>query len=86
MIFIEAGIHAREWIAPATATYLLDQLLRSNDPVIMDMAQNIDWYIVPITNPDGYEYTHTMNRNWRKSRSPVSLVCYGVDQNRKQPN
>lgn len=28
-IFIEAGIHAREWISPAVATYLIDQLIHS---------------------------------------------------------
>lgn len=81
-VFIEAQIHAREWIAGATATYVLDQLLRSPNPEIQDLATNIDWYIIPITNPDGYEYTRTTNRNWRKTRSPVSLVCYGVDPNR----
>lgn len=81
-IFIEANIHAREWIASATATYILNELLRSDDPVVLDMALNIDWYIVPIMNPDGFVYTHNENRNWRKSRSAVSLLCYGVDPNR----
>lgn len=28
-IFVEAGIHAREWISPAVATYTIDQLIRS---------------------------------------------------------
>jgi hypothetical protein len=28
-IFVEAGIHAREWISPAVATYVIDQLIRS---------------------------------------------------------
>lgn len=28
-IFIEAGIHAREWISPATATFLINQLIHS---------------------------------------------------------
>lgn len=61
---------------------MLNELLRSNDPEVMEIAMNIDWYIVPLLNVDGHEYTRTTNRNWRKSRAPVSLVCYGVDQNR----
>lgn len=35
-----------------------------------------------MTNPDGFVYTHTENRNWRKTRSVVSLICRGVDPNR----
>ncbi|CRK92462.1 CLUMA_CG006024, isoform A [Clunio marinus] len=81
-IFIEAQIHAREWIAGATVTYILNQLLYSTNPDVQEMALNIDWYVVPNSNPDGYEYTRTSNRNWRKTRSPVSLICYGVDPNR----
>lgn len=33
-------------------------------------------------NLDGYEYTRSSNRNWRKTRSPVSMLCFGVDGNR----
>lgn len=81
-IFLESTIHAREWIAPATATYFLEQLLRSDDPDMKDLAENINWHILLITNPDGYEYTRNENRNWRKTRTPVSLTCWGVDPNR----
>lgn len=35
-----------------------------------------------VMNPDGFEYTKTDNRNWRKSRKPTSLICFGVDPNR----
>lgn len=57
-IFIEAGIHAREWITPATALYLINQLLVSQDKNVMHLAENHDWYIFPSFNPDGYVYTH----------------------------
>lgn len=32
-------------------------------------------------NPDGYEYTHTSDRLWRKNRRPHTF-CSGVDLNR----
>lgn len=81
-IFIEGGIHAREWISPAVVTYILDQLIVSDDPRVRYMAESYDWYIFPVFNPDGYEYTHTRNRLWRKTRRPSGGGCYGADPNR----
>ncbi|KAG4080667.1 hypothetical protein HA402_013197 [Bradysia odoriphaga] len=80
-IFIEANIHAREWITSATATWLLNELLTSTDPVVQVLSSEYDWIIVPIVNVDGYVYTQT-NRMWRKTRQPHSLFCYGADPNR----
>ncbi|XP_073824116.1 zinc carboxypeptidase A 1-like [Musca autumnalis] len=80
-IFVEAGIHAREWIAPATATYLINQLLTSNVESVRNIAENYDWYVFPHANPDGYVYTHTTDRLWRKTRTPYGS-CFGADPNR----
>jgi carboxypeptidase A len=79
---IEANIHAREWITSATTTWIINELLTSTDPEVVDYANNINWYIIPIVNPDGLTYTKTTNRNWRKTRTPVNSLCYGVDGNR----
>jgi len=80
-IFVESGIHAREWIGPALSTWILNQLLTSQDADIRFIAENFDWYIFPSSNPDGYQYTHTTNRMWRKTRTN-GTVCTGVDPNR----
>lgn len=83
-IFLEGGIHAREWISPAVVTYLIHQLLTSNCSDIQNIAQNYDWYIFPVTNPDGFVHTHEENRFWRKTRQPYG-PCFGADPNRNFP-
>lgn len=57
-IIIDAGIHAREWIAPATALYVINQLVE-NAAQNEDLLNLFDWVVYPLANPDGYEYTHT---------------------------
>ncbi|XP_058450685.1 zinc carboxypeptidase-like isoform X2 [Malaya genurostris] len=84
-IFLESHIHAREWITSATTTWILNELLTSNDPEVQYLAENFDWYILPVVNPDGLHYTKHDNRMWRKNRNPYSILCYGVDLNRNFP-
>lgn len=43
-----------------------------------------DFWFLPVVNPDGYDYTRTNDRLWRKTRSRNSL-CNGVDPNRNYP-
>ncbi|XP_036336959.1 carboxypeptidase B-like [Rhagoletis pomonella] len=81
VILLDAGIHAREWIAPAGALYVIQQLVE-NFAENAHLLQTYDWVILPVVNPDGYEYTHTTTRMWRKTRKPVSTNCYGTDGNR----
>ncbi|CAJ0572849.1 unnamed protein product, partial [Mesorhabditis spiculigera] len=90
--WIDAGIHAREWIAPATAMYTVRQLVEGydTDPQIHTLMDSVDFYILPVMNPDGYEYSRLTNRMWRKNRRPASckrnhfhtICCAGVDLNR----
>ncbi|KAG5344634.1 CBPA1 carboxypeptidase, partial [Acromyrmex charruanus] len=56
-IFIEGGIHAKEWISPATAMYILHQLLTSTNVKVKFVADRYNWFIFPIFNPDGYAFT-----------------------------
>ncbi|XP_055294901.1 zinc carboxypeptidase-like [Sitodiplosis mosellana] len=81
-IFIESTIHAREWITVATTTYILNEFLTSNDPEVQALAENYDWIIVPVLNVDGYSFTHSNNRMWRKTRQPYGSGCVGADPNR----
>ncbi|XP_055599295.1 zinc carboxypeptidase-like [Uranotaenia lowii] len=81
-VMIESLIHAREWVSGATATWILNELLTSNDPQVRNIAENYDWHFFPVANPDGYEFTHTNTRMWRKTRQPHSILCIGADPNR----
>lgn len=47
-----------------------------------DYIKSIDWYFLPVQNPDGYEYSHTRDRYWRKNRRRAGIFCQGVDLNR----
>lgn len=57
LILVDAGIHAREWIAPAQALYIIQELVENETNRYL--IENVDWYIVPVLNPDGYSFTHT---------------------------
>lgn len=81
VILVDGGIHAREWIAPAAALYIIHQLVE-NFQENADLLKTYDWVILPVVNPDGYEFSHTTTRMWRKTRQPVSNNCYGTDPNR----
>uniref|UniRef100_A0A7G3AD57 Zinc carboxypeptidase A 1 n=1 Tax=Lutzomyia longipalpis TaxID=7200 RepID=A0A7G3AD57_LUTLO len=80
-IFVESGIHAREWITPAATVFIVNELLTSEDEAVKDLAENYDWYVFPSVNPDGYVYTHEKDRMWRKTRQPYGS-CVGADANR----
>ena len=56
MFFNRVGIHAREWIAPAATTYAINELTtnNANHTYLLD---NLDWYLLPSHNPDGYQFT-----------------------------
>ncbi|KAG8238262.1 hypothetical protein J437_LFUL016442 [Ladona fulva] len=67
-IWVDGGTHAREWISPAAVLYILKQLVE-NYKVNKRIVEGVDWYLMPLVNPDGYEYSHTTDRLWRKTRS-----------------
>ncbi|MFG0304701.1 MAG: M14 family zinc carboxypeptidase [Phycisphaerales bacterium JB040] len=79
-----AAQHAREWISPMTALFLADRLLAESEssPRVAGLLETTEFAIVPIVNPDGYDYTWTDYRFWRKNRRDNGDGTHGVDLNR----
>ena len=76
--------HAREWITFEMILYLAEYLTTryDDDPQVRHIVDNSVVWLVPAVNPDGYEYTWTTNRMWRKNRRCEGHGCPGVDINR----
>nr|XP_039268566.1 carboxypeptidase B-like [Styela clava] len=83
---INCGIHAREWITPATCLYTANKLMNeyNMNMTITHLMNGVDFYLIPSSNPDGYAYTWSNDRMWRKTRSKSDMcdTCIGVDPNR----
>jgi len=81
-IWIDCGIHAREWVTPATCVYIIDRLVKDyNANPSGSLLNKYAVHILPSHNPDGYEWTGSY-RLWRKSRKVHPGGCIGVDLNR----
>ena len=53
--------------------------LIENDTNHRDLTLKLDWYFLPIHNPDGYAYSHASDRLWRKTR-----YLYHTDRSKLQ--
>lgn len=81
--------HAREWLGPASTMLIFEMLMQNyqngdaDAQTVFDENAGFDLYFFPVLNPDGYSYTWTHNRLWRKNRRVNDdSECRGVDLNR----
>jgi len=84
-IFINSGMHSREWIAHATIVWIMNEFATKygKDKEITAFLDKFDVYLMPLANPDGYDYSHNGERFWRKTMSDYgSKRCIGADPNR----
>ena len=83
-IFFSGETHAREWATHETMLYLAEYLTNryAVDPQVRHIVDHCVVWLVPVVNPDGFAYTWSNDRMWRKNRRFISGTCYGVDINR----
>lgn len=89
-ILITAGSHAREWISVSTAAYVAYSLVTKygdpHFPHVTKLLDHFDFLFVPVLNPDGYEYTWSTDRLWRKNRQTTPIpFCHGIEIDRAFP-
>ncbi len=92
--------HAREWMSLEVPLHLAQTLVNNydSDAATKNRVDNAEIWVIPVVNPDGYEYSRTEDNWWRKNRRPITEqelgcgsnpagrdgdpVAYGVDPNR----
>ncbi|KAL8802515.1 MAG: hypothetical protein Q9182_003755 [Xanthomendoza sp. 2 TL-2023] len=84
-VVLHGTVHAREWITTMVTEYFAYSFLSgfTSNADIQSLLNKYDYYIFPVVNPDGFVYTQTNDRLWRKNRQPTSgSTCLGHDINR----
>ena len=93
-VLYSATQHAREWIAAEVDRRLMNWYVdkwRANDTDVKKLLQSTELWFMPVANPDGYQYTFSTERLWRKNLRDNDgngqiTVGDGVDPNRNFPN
>ncbi|XP_037010195.2 mast cell carboxypeptidase A [Artibeus jamaicensis] len=84
-IFMDCGIHAREWISPAFCQWFVYQATKTygKNKIMTKLLDRMNFYVLPVFNIDGYIWSWKKNRLWRKNRSKnQNFKCIGTDLNR----
>ncbi|XP_016979113.1 carboxypeptidase B-like [Drosophila rhopaloa] len=82
VIFVVAALHG-DWMSVRAAFKTIkDLVLDFQDNA--DLLADFDWHIMPLANPDGYEYSRklTSNFRWSKTRTRNNVDCIGTNLNR----
>lgn len=81
-VLFMATHHAREWASTEMAMKLIRWIADSLPPSLLAAR---DIWVIPVENPDGYQYTFTADRLWRKNLRANADGSTGVDPNRNYP-
>ena len=91
-VLFSATQHAREWIATEIDRRLMHYYVERgrNDKATKEMLKTTELWFIPVMNPDGYQYSFTNERLWRKNLRDNDgdgqiTNSDGVDPNRNYP-
>ena len=92
-VLFQGTTHAREWISTEVTMRLLKWFVAerlAENPEVSEILDTSELWFVPVVNPDGYEFTFTDERLWRKNLhdndgSGELTNADGVDLNRNYP-
>lgn len=82
-VLLMGAHHAREWISSEMALRLLEMLAGS--PADPALVARRDIWVIPVVNPDGFQFSFDSTRLWRKNRRVNGDGTVGVDLNRNYP-
>ncbi|MCP3940131.1 MAG: zinc carboxypeptidase [Desulfobacteraceae bacterium] len=88
-VLLLATHHAREWVATQMAMRMIKYLTSNfgSDERVTDLLNTTEVWVIPVANPDGYQYSFTNERLWRKNMRDNDgdgeiTIADGVDLNR----
>lgn len=86
-LVVSANTHSGELATIEIPLYTAEKLLSGYgvDPVLTQLVDHNQIWILPNLNPDGLEYVWNNNNLWRKNRRDNGDGSYGVDMNRNYP-
>ena len=92
-VLFQGTTHAREWISTEVSMRLLEWFIAeqaAGNPEVVEILGDTELWFLPVVNPDGYEFTFTDERLWRKNLRDNDgdgdlTNADGVDLNRNYP-
>jgi hypothetical protein len=84
-VFLYCEQHAREWATPLTCLETAEQLLRNYaiDKRTRSLVDNLDIFILPVSNPDGSHYAF---HNFNMQRRNMTNHCVNGGKESDDPN
>ncbi|XP_075982527.1 zinc carboxypeptidase A 1-like isoform X2 [Anticarsia gemmatalis] len=84
-ILIDGGTVGRDHSSVVAVLFFLESIVHNFTQQPFHI-QNKDWYFLPLLNPDGYNHSLHVQRNWAKNRRRLTWRCWGIDLNRNFPS